>query len=224
MAGVADERLRRLERQAQSGDLEAGAQLLRERLRLGEVTPLGLRVAAFVGHPAARAAAPEVAAAPEGGEAWAAALWAFGRDLGVRAAVALGRALLPWFEEQLPGDRRGRRAVEAAEAWLACPCETCRVAARLASEDAAELEATAVDLALADGAVFAATVLSLAALVAGELRDAHAPLHLARALVEAETALAEAGRAPGSARAIATAALLGWALPGAAPPELGAVE
>lgn len=217
---MADERLRRLGRQAAAGDVGAAASLLRERARLGEVPPLGLEVAAFLGDPAARAAVVAPPAPPPDDAAWAAGLARFGRPLLVRAAVAAGRLLLPLFEEGLPGDPRARRAVEAAAIWLDCPCETCRTDARLASEDAAELEAVAVDLALDDACVFAATVLSLVAAVAGELLDERAAFHFDRLLLEAETALVEAERPDGSARRALSEALLDWAL-GRAPEAAG---
>ena len=51
----ADDRIRRLERAAAGGDLLAHSTLLRERLRLGLVTPERIAMAAYLGHPAARA-------------------------------------------------------------------------------------------------------------------------------------------------------------------------
>lgn len=216
---MADERLRRLGRQAAAGDVGAAASLLRERARLGEVPPLGLEVAAFLGDPAARAAVVAPPAPPPTTRPGRPASPGSGALL-VRAAVAAGRLLLPLFEEGLPGDPRARRAVEAAAIWLDCPCETCRTDARLASEDAAELEAVAVDLALDDACVFAATVLSLVAAVAGELLDERAAFHFDRLLLEAETALVEAERPDGSARRALSEALLDWAL-GRAPEAAG---
>ncbi|MGE0709957.1 MAG: hypothetical protein AB7N76_25500 [Planctomycetota bacterium] len=60
MSGGADRQLRKLERARSLGDAEAAAALLAERVRRGQVAPERLRLAAYVGHPVARALAPEV--------------------------------------------------------------------------------------------------------------------------------------------------------------------
>jgi len=41
----------------------------------------------------------------------------------VRYAIFAAREVLPIYEEKHPGDKRPRKAIEAAEAWLANPCE-----------------------------------------------------------------------------------------------------
>ena len=50
---VADEQQRELERQAASGDVEAEARLLLERVRSGDLAEDRLRLAAYLGHPGA---------------------------------------------------------------------------------------------------------------------------------------------------------------------------
>ena len=52
---MADEHQRELERQVASGDFEAEAKLLLERVRSGELTEERLRLAAYCGHGAAKA-------------------------------------------------------------------------------------------------------------------------------------------------------------------------
>lgn len=66
---MADRRLRELERASAEGDLDAGARLLLERVRIGDLAPGRLRLAAYLGLPAATLAAPEVTA-PEDLIAW----------------------------------------------------------------------------------------------------------------------------------------------------------
>jgi len=55
---------------------------------------------------------------------WARALSRWGQAVHVRAAVAAARVALPaWRSYHDPGTHRPRLAIEAAEAWLADPCE-----------------------------------------------------------------------------------------------------
>lgn len=64
--------------------------------------------------------------------AWARGLARWGREVCVRAAVSAARVALPVWEganirctgfAMFPAPREPRRAIEAAEAWLACPCK-----------------------------------------------------------------------------------------------------
>jgi len=64
---------------------------------------------------------------------WARGLERWGKEVCVRAAIAAARAVLPGWEEQQDGkfrahkrgemDPRPRQAIEAAEAWVLCPCD-----------------------------------------------------------------------------------------------------
>ena len=56
---MADERLRQLEREAATGDGQARAKLLLERVRLGELSEERLRLAAYTRLPASRDEAPK---------------------------------------------------------------------------------------------------------------------------------------------------------------------
>ena len=59
----------------------------------------------------------------------------YGKTACVVAAAAAARLLVPLWERL--GHASGVRAVVAAEAWIACPCEACRARA---AEIAAEIE------------------------------------------------------------------------------------
>jgi len=125
---VADERLRELERAAARGEPASRARLLRERVRLGEGEPGRLRLAAaLLGEPCDGRPAPPpepsifawVRSLGQGGSR-AAAWGRIAPEAGLRAAVAAARAALPVWEPA--GGGGPRRAIEAAEAWLCCPC------------------------------------------------------------------------------------------------------
>lgn len=88
MSGGTDRRLRGLARRGQ-GDFEAEVELLAERVRRGEVPPEGLRLAAYLGHPAACALAEDVEP-PEQLEPWLLGLCAdFGLEARNRAWFSL---------------------------------------------------------------------------------------------------------------------------------------
>lgn len=150
---VADERLRRLEREAV--DRAGRARLLVERVRLGRLAVERLRLAAWLGDPAAAAAAgslgPPLPPPPDELRAWLRGLGRWGVDWPVRAALAAVRHALggaaPAPELVL--------ALAAIEAWLACPCATHGREAVTAGERAAWPDAPAVGVAL-DEAVRAA--------------------------------------------------------------------
>jgi hypothetical protein len=162
-----DERLRRLERQAAAGDHDAAAQLLVQRLRIGELGREGVELAAYLGHDAANRATPEVDPETEGREALVEGLARWGKEAFVRAAVAAAYAVLPRYEELMTHEDTPRKAIASAEAWIACPCEAHRVGARLAAQDAddAAREASIVE-AGDDESTFAAWTAKHAALAA----------------------------------------------------------
>lgn len=139
---MADERLRRIEREAQSGDIDAQARLLRERVRVGELNLERVRLAAHCGHSVAGLALGERALtvpSPATGEeffSWTGTLALWGAEALVRAAIAAARCVLPIFEDQYPLNTSIRRAVIHCENWLACPCEKHTRAAGQASRNA----------------------------------------------------------------------------------------
>ncbi|MCO5172530.1 MAG: hypothetical protein M9894_40050 [Planctomycetes bacterium] len=130
---MADTRLRRLERAAAQGDLDARVRLLCERLRSGELDEERVRLAAYLGDPAARLLlgpkAPDLPVIRARGglelnqRRWITGLRAYGKEWLVRAAVAIARARFTAWDRWDEADERPRRALAAAEAWLACPCE-----------------------------------------------------------------------------------------------------
>lgn len=135
---MSDERLRQLGRVWEQGRAEddgrryaaelvrAGLGATREglevRLAVAELTRPQVELAAHVGHAPAR----ELLGAPPKQELllWARGLFRFGQAACVRAALAGARAALARWEPDHAGDRAPREALEAAEAWLACPCRT----------------------------------------------------------------------------------------------------
>lgn len=139
---MSDARLRQLERDAATGDLTARARLLNERLRVGDLAADRLQLAAYLGDAAAEEALGKrplvpptitvgrwvrgLARAADGRyPTWAAEAYA-------RAAAAAARATLPCFAGRDPAG--AVRAVEALEAWIACPCdEHARASAAAAS-------------------------------------------------------------------------------------------
>lgn len=94
------------------GDEEAW---LRERLRAGEISADRVRLAAHLGD---AASATVLGDAPETDDpvAWADRTSVWGRDACIRFALALARSTMPATEA-------ARRALDAAEEWLRCPCE-----------------------------------------------------------------------------------------------------
>lgn len=150
---MVDARLRRLERAASQGDVQARVQVLCERLRTGDLDEERVRLAAYLGDPAARLLlgerAPElpVIRAREGFELnqrrWITGLRAFGKEWLVRAAVALARSRFDAWATWDETDERPHRAVAAAVAWLECPC-----AAHASQADAAHHAASSAAQAL----------------------------------------------------------------------------
>ncbi len=112
---MSDARLRLLERAAAAGDTAAAAELLRGRARGGALEPRRVELAAFVGDPAARLAAPGTREGPRALTALVTGLAAWGDEAVVRAAVLAAR--WAWGDVPLPVS-----TLEVAEAWLDCPC------------------------------------------------------------------------------------------------------
>ena len=81
------------------------------------------------------------------------ALWLAPRVLtnedAVRYAVFAAREALPIFEAKYPEDNRPRKAIEAAEEWLANPCAETAFAAFAAADAAAYAAFAAADAARA---------------------------------------------------------------------------
>ena len=124
---MTDQALRELERGwRQSGSPEDEALLLRERLRVGELSARRAELASYLGYPAAREAA--AVEAPEDFAAWLGGLEAWEGDPRTRAALAIARAVLPLFDAAGLTPEfalRPRRALEALERWIDCPCSAC---------------------------------------------------------------------------------------------------
>jgi len=161
---VSDAGLRRLERAARGGGAAARARWLRARLRAGAVSADGLRLAAYLGDPAAGLAAGTEPGDDACLERWGWGLEAFGVDVCVRAAAAAARAALPAWEAWepatfAPGDRV-RGALAAALAWSR---------RRDPAAEAAATEALAAATAAVEGASH------LLAVVDGEQRGVVGP-------------------------------------------------
>lgn len=113
---MADEGLRRLERRAGAGDLDAQARLLLERVRLGELPAERLRLLFLLDvELAARALGAERPTARPSARKLAEELEALGSEVMVRVAVALARSIIRRDEPY------SHRAIRAAEAWILHP-------------------------------------------------------------------------------------------------------
>lgn len=185
------------------GDPEGEAQLLLERLRIGETTQGKLELAAHLGHPAARKALGQPG---EGPEDWLTGLEGWGKAPLVRVAVACGRWALPTpLGEEL---RLVEAALEAAEDWVRAPSEGNRVGARLAAEELEAFVAT-LDAAVDDELVFEVEVITCVARAAEESRLEVVKHHVTR-LLDLVDGL-ERGEAA-EARDAMRHSLLSWAL------------
>lgn len=136
---MADQRLRALERRwKETGDVSDEVVYLLERQRRGELNAQQLRLLAYVGYPAARAALAENA--PEGfvmpgatpkGEydnpteeaflRWLEGFETWGKEACARAAVGLVRILQPEWRERHPREQKVSGIVDAIDAWTAAP-------------------------------------------------------------------------------------------------------
>jgi hypothetical protein len=139
---MADSRLRRLERLADLGDLDARVRLLSARVRCGTLVRERVRLAAHLGDPAARRVLGIQGGASDGSNdgltaadglderalselrCWVRGLrgWAGGGLLVARAALAAARYALTVWAAARPTDLRAQALVDAASEWACCPC------------------------------------------------------------------------------------------------------
>jgi hypothetical protein len=114
-----DEHLRELQRYAEA-DLAARSQLLRARLRRGELNPERVALAAYLGDEAATACA---AAKPAPGPLleWVTGLARWGPEALLRAGVAAARSALEAWADYAPDDERLSQALGVVERWLLDP-------------------------------------------------------------------------------------------------------
>lgn len=177
---MSDERLRTLAREAAAqGDATARARLLRERVRTGSLQVDRLALAALVGDEGARLAlgdeSPPVAARPGALlDALELARGATGREGLARAALAAARLALPVWAAHLPSDRRGERALAAADEAVACACSAHRAALDAALPDVQALGASGDDPWALAGALPEEGAEAQAALQAAQARAASA--------------------------------------------------
>lgn len=151
---MSDEHLRELERRwKETGSVEDEDAYLRERVRIGDLTQDKLELAAYLGHQAARRYLGEQAPqAPEKLENFVGHLKSWGKETLVRSIVAAALTCLHLWEKQLPEDHRPQLAINAAIAWILCPCENHEKAARTAAEAAkAAAEASGLPNDMGDG-------------------------------------------------------------------------
>lgn len=210
VSSMADASLRELERRfRETGLLEDEVRWLVARRRAGDEARL--EVAALCGYHPALAALERRPAPPVNPPAWCDALSARSVAACVVAACALARELLPHLDEVRP---RGAAtaALEAAEAWLACPCRPheLEVAARAAAarEASARLAGTPVSVE----AVMAARAAHNAASVVLDRHPTRGGGHLWVALVVTQAACGGGPAGLGQAFAALRAALVFWAL------------
>jgi hypothetical protein len=218
---VSDARLRQLQRDAATGDLAARARLLTERVRIGDLAPDRLQLAAYLGDEAAEEALGQRPHVPptitvgrwvrglarptvgEGWPEWAAQAYAL-------AAAAAARSVLPCFAGRDPV--AATRAVEALDAWIACPCDEHGRASAAAASHVPQPPPGPAGLFASRGVRFAGLAVLRAAAIplgrAGLPRGATPPETIA-----ADTA-ADAARAtsPEAVRVAIREALVPWAL------------
>ncbi len=131
-----DERLRRFERAARDGDALTEVRRIRERLRAGVLTAERAELLAHIGHENTRVALglsePKPIETPEENLAWWRTFARFGREAGVRGALALARPHLcasVWGHDRFAGvSEEAWHGIEALEDWVRAPSEE-RVAA-----------------------------------------------------------------------------------------------
>jgi hypothetical protein len=172
-AAVSDERLRTLERAWQeSGSAQAEAAYLLERVRVGDLGQSKLELAALCGHQGAGLAANSTTLwkveSTDPPNEWTSALEPWGKEVSVRGAVAAGWSVLGLWEDAHPGQREPRSTIEAAEAWLLCPCDAHAASAQEAADAVSDLNGGRQD---SDPASFAAAVAMNAAWAAGNFEE-----------------------------------------------------
>jgi hypothetical protein len=133
---VSDDYLRQLEgRWRETGDAPDEARYLLERMRAGLLPRPRLELASFLGHEAARLAIPGSASSThDDPKRLASELWPWGKEACVAAAVTAAHSAQP--QDAFAPDVRPLQAIEAAAAWVHCPCDEHVAAARVASEAA----------------------------------------------------------------------------------------
>lgn len=122
---MADLSLRRIERESFGGDPQALGQLIRLRIRAGELTSDRVQLLAALGDPgAALALGAEAPVLARRLDEWGRQLAGFGREVAVRAAQAAAQAALPAWEGlfHIFAARGPHACLEASRAWLECPC------------------------------------------------------------------------------------------------------
>jgi len=121
---VSDADLREMERRfRETGSVEDEAAWLLERVRAGELEQNRLDLAACLGHEASGGGAPASEDAPNHLEMLK-ALRLAGTETVARAAVGAARRVLHYWTEAYPTDTRPESAIEAAENWILCQCQT----------------------------------------------------------------------------------------------------
>lgn len=121
--GHADDGRRFLAQLVRAGEDEA--RVLQVRLSLRDLHEERAVLAAHLGHAPARAALGARAPSDEGSTLvdWGKRLFDFGQPACVRAALAASRLVLRVIPgAEIDADADPRRALDAAEAWLTCPC------------------------------------------------------------------------------------------------------
>lgn len=127
-----DEQLRSLARRAGvEPSVEVEAALLRERVRVGELSESKVRLAAWLGHAAARACLGEDSRVPEEDSAWLEALERLEPRMSLRACLEAVRVVVEAYDRarhEVP-DRSAVEGLTASRSdLLACPCDWHRTA------------------------------------------------------------------------------------------------
>lgn len=211
---MSDDYLQQLEaRWRETGDAPDEARLLLERMRAGLLPRPRLELAAFLGHEAARMALPGSPGLDvEEPARLAGELWPWGKEACVAAAVAASHAVST-LDLGAPRDARPRRAIEAAAAWVHCPCEPHVAGARLAAEAALQAAGIAQANAQSSADRYPALAAHHAAAAAAAWPAPVASKHAHRAIKYAEeAALASGALDRADLTGIICRALVLWAL------------
>ncbi len=116
---MTDEELRRLERRwRKTNALEDETRYLLERVRVGALTRERLELAAYCGHSGARRATAQTVGSGLDLLPWLLELQRRDPQAALRAAVTIGRLVLPVWESVFPLDPRPATALAAADAVL----------------------------------------------------------------------------------------------------------
>lgn len=214
---MTDQNLRDLARRAEAtGSIEDEAALLLARVRAGDLAPDQLTLAAYCGHEAARRLLGEEApTAPdvhqrEGLLRWAMGLRRWGREACVRAAVGAAEVVQPLWERACPGRGEPALALQAARAWLTCPCSDHARQAEGRGEQAWEI---GDEVAASRGATMAARAASAAASeTAREWSEHDGGGMLLVALLTVRTAKGKGRKGAAAAIEAANRELIAWAL------------